>query len=124
MAANKPAAAQDRCVTADDAIHQGPDVWDGILDTYDPGACTQAFPLFSTSRIIAGGDIKGDIFKCHLIPVQSAIDQGYYGDIPIDATTRQHLEAIFPDGVCDYSQGDAGRPEEQQKPKKKGKKKK
>jgi hypothetical protein len=108
VVANKPTRATDQCVDATGAvIGQGPGVWDGILNNKPKGVCTEAFPLFSTSRIVAGGDIKGDVFKCHLIPVSEAIGKGFYGGQTID---QVRLEQIFPDGVCDYSQGDAGRP--------------
>lgn len=110
VAANKPADAVDSCVLANETRHAGADVWDGIIDDRPEGLCTEAFHMYSTSRIIAGGDIKGDIFKCHLIPVQEAIERGVYGIVAIDAATQAQLEAIFPDGVCDYEQGDVGRP--------------
>jgi len=111
VAANKPAAAVDSCILADETTYAGPDVWDGIIDDEPEGLCTQEFHMYSTSRIIAGGDIEGDVFKCHLIPVQEAIDRGFYGVVTIDAQTQALLESIFPDGVCDYSQGDVGRPD-------------
>lgn len=110
VAANKPAEAVDACILADETVYAGTDVWDGIIDDLPEGLCTQAFHMYSTSRIIAGGDIKGDVFKCHLIPVEEAIDRGFYGVVEIDAGTRALLESIFPDGVCDYAQGDVGRP--------------
>ncbi|MEJ2169021.1 MAG: DUF6351 family protein [Desulfobacterales bacterium] len=108
---NKPAGAVDKCVRADETEFAGAGVWDGIIDDNPPGACTQTFHLFSTSRIIAGSDIKGDVFKCYLIPVEEAVARGFYGIIEIGPETLNTLKAIFPDGVCDYSQGDAGRPE-------------
>jgi hypothetical protein len=111
VVANKPDAAQDLCVdAAGNVIGQGPDAWAGILDNEPPGLCTKAFPLYSTSRIVAGGDIKGDVFKCHLISVGEAIARGFYDPLEIDGATAVQLQMIFPDGVCDYSQGDMGRP--------------
>ena len=108
---NRPASgAVDKCFCEDGSVYSGPAVWDGILNDKDEGDCTKAFPLYSTSRIIAGGDIGGDVFKCHLISVEEAIDLGFYGDLPISDELQQQLEAIFPNGVCDYSQGDVGRP--------------
>ena len=107
---NKPSEALDKCFLEDGTMYSANGVWAGILDDDEPGDCTEAFHMYSTSRIIAGGDIKGDIFKCHLMPVAEAIEQGFYGSIEIDYEDRLQLEAIFPDGVCDYSQGDAGRP--------------
>jgi hypothetical protein len=67
-------------------------------------------PPFSTSRIIAGGPITGDVFKCHLMSVDDAIAAGVYGGVSFDAAQRAKLDAIFPTGVCDYSQGDARKP--------------
>lgn len=109
--ANKPDAAVDLCVdAAGNVIGEGPGAWAGILDDAAPGPCTEAFPLYSTSRIIAGGDIKGDVFKCHLIPVEEAIARGFYDPVVIDPATQVFLGQIFPNGVCDYTQGDMGRP--------------
>jgi hypothetical protein len=108
---NKPAAAVDKCFDADgNIIAEGPDVWDGILNDEPEGACTQAFPLYSTSRIVAGGNIKGDVFKCHLQTVDEAIAAGVYEGIPLREPDIARLKEIFPDGVCDYTQGDAARP--------------
>jgi len=106
----KPAAAEDKCFYADGSTYAGDDAWAGILDGDPAGPCTQAFPLFSTSRIVAGGNIKGDVFKCYRIPVAEAIAKGFYEPVNIDDATRQRLEEIFPGGVCDYSLGDMGRP--------------
>jgi hypothetical protein len=91
-------------------IAEGPDVWDGILNDEPDGACTQAFPLYSTSRIVAGANIKGDIFKCYLQTVDEAIDAGVYEGISLTEQNIARLKEIFPDGVCDYTQGDAARP--------------
>jgi hypothetical protein len=111
VAENKPAAAIDSCFDVNgDLIYAGEDAWAGILDDEPPGPCTTALPIYSTSRIVAGGPITGDIFKCHLISVDDAIAQGFYGGVTFDAAQRARLDAIFPTGVCDYAQGDARRP--------------
>lgn len=111
---NRPQRAVDKCFCKSGENYEGPSVWAGILNNEPEGPCTKEFPLYSTSRILAGGDIKGDIFKCHLIPVEEAIDRGFYGDFvdKNDDETIARLKAIFPDGVCDYSKGDVGRPED------------
>ena len=109
--ANRPEAATDTCYAADGSIiHAGVDAWDGILDSWPEGPCTQIMPPFATSRIVAGGPITGDIFKCHLIPVADAIAGGIYGPVELDDAQQTRLEAIFPSGVCDYTRGDARRP--------------
>jgi len=104
VAANKPSRAVDSCFDASgDLIHAGNDAWSGILDDgAADGPCTQQFPPFSTSRIVAGGPITGDVFKCDLKPVATAMADGTYGSWAPTAVQQARLEAIFPEGVCDY----------------------
>ena len=110
---NKPADAKDSCfATNGSLIASGDDVWNGILDDKAAGACTQAFPTFSTSRRVAGGPIEGSIFKCALQPVARAVAQGLYGAWEPTAAEVDRLQAIFPSGVCDYSKPDQMMPPE------------
>jgi hypothetical protein len=103
VAGNKPAAAVDRCFTSAGAqIAAGPHVWDGILDRRAAGACTARFPLYSTSRVVAGGPLEGGVYKCRLQPVARAIERSLYGSWRPSPEERTRLEAIFPSGVCDY----------------------
>lgn len=103
VAGNKPALAVDRCFdTQGDEIARGDHVWDGILDDEPAGPCTEQFPVYGTSRIVAGAPITGDVFACRLQPVAAAIDRGTYGDWQPTAAQRQRLEEIFPTGVCRY----------------------
>ncbi|MEN8115275.1 MAG: DUF6351 family protein, partial [Actinomycetota bacterium] len=74
------------------------------------GSCTEQFPVFSTSRIVAGGPITGDVFVCDLMPVTEAITRGDYGAWTPGAPEIAALETIFPTGVCDYTKGDAAKP--------------
>ena len=111
VAGNKPALATDRCFTTAGAeIAHGAHVWDGILDNGPKGACAQEFPLHSTSRIVAGGPLRGGVYKCALQPVETAIANGLYGSWTPSAAEVTRLKQIFPTGVCDYSQPDVGRP--------------
>lgn len=108
---NKPALAVDRCFDSHgDEIASGDDVWNGILDDQPDGACTEVFELYSTSRIVAGGPIEGGVFKCALQSVDEALLKGVYG--AWQPTPEQYfmLQTIFPQGVCDYSQPDQGKP--------------
>jgi hypothetical protein len=100
---NKPALATDRCFdTAGREIAAGPRVWDGILDGRASGACTARFPLFGTSRTVAGGPIEGGVFACERQSVSAAIARGLYGAWRPSAAEHARLQQIFPTGVCDY----------------------
>jgi hypothetical protein len=111
VAGNKPPRAVDRCFnTAGEEIAAGDHVWDGILDDDPPGACTQLFPVYSSSRRVAGGPFAGGVFKCGLQSVDAAIAAGVYGSWVPSAAERDRLLQIFPEGVCDWSQEDQGRP--------------
>jgi hypothetical protein len=111
VARNKPARAVDSCFATDGSLlASGPDVWNGVIDDRADGACTQRFPIYSSSRRQAGGPYEGGVWKCQLQPVGQAIDRGLYAPWQPTATDRARLEAIFPTGVCDYTRPDAGRP--------------
>ncbi|MBA5608795.1 hypothetical protein H3H36_25980 [Duganella sp. FT3S] len=107
-----PPLFTDRCMDGQGAtIAAGPAVWDGVLDQHPPGACTRAFPIFSSPRMVAGDSIRGDRFKCALKPVATALADGTYpAGVHFSAAQQAWLARIFPQGVCDYTQGDAGRP--------------
>jgi hypothetical protein len=108
---NRPDGAVDSCWTTQGGlIAAGDAVWSGILDDGPAGACTEAFPVYATSRIEAGGPITGDVYKCHTMPVSAAIAEGIYGDWAPSAEEQARLEAIFPDGVCDYELPSVARP--------------
>jgi len=108
---NKPESAVDMAYFADGSEALGPDVWDGILNDDPPGPGTIAFPPFSSPRMVAGGDIQGDIFKTYLIPVEEAIERGFYDPVVLTEEQIERLNEIFPTGVADYSQGCVGRPD-------------
>lgn len=103
VAENKPPRAVDSCFdAAGDPIYTGTNAWAGILDDAPPGPCTERFPIYRTSRIVAGAPITGDVFKCALQPVESAIDKGLYGTWQPSPDQVDRLKEIFPTGVCDY----------------------
>jgi hypothetical protein len=100
---NKPALAVDRCFDpAGNQIAAGPDVWAGILDNRPAGPCTQRFPLYGTSRTVAGGPIEGGVFACRRQSVAAAIARGVYGSWRPGEAERTRLEQIHPTGVCRY----------------------
>ncbi|GAA4402744.1 DUF6351 family protein [Quisquiliibacterium transsilvanicum] len=111
IAANKPPRAVDACYDRFGQLMQsGPGVWSGILDAGAPGACTQAFPLYTTSRIVAGAPIEGSIYDCTKKPVDDALADGTYAPWVPGAAEVAQLKQIFPEGVCDYRQPDRARP--------------
>jgi hypothetical protein len=71
--------------------------------------CTQRFPLYSTSRIAAGGPIEGGVYKCATKPVAQALADGTYEPWIPSAAEATRLTQIFATGVCDYSKPDVGK---------------
>ncbi len=113
IAGNKPADALDACFDLQgQRMSAGAGVWGGILDNQPAGACTQAFPLYGTSRTVAGAPLEGGIYRCALKPVEQAVADGTYGSAVPSAQQVEQLKRIFPQGVCDYSKPDQARPAE------------
>ena len=109
--AKRPPRAVDSCFDVQgQLIYAGEDAWDGILDDKPAGPCTERFPIYRTSRIVAGAPIEGGIYKCALKPVEQAIMDGTYAPWVPSAEQAATLKTIFPTGVCDYSKPDRARP--------------
>ncbi|MDH3352591.1 MAG: DUF6351 family protein, partial [Gammaproteobacteria bacterium] len=108
----KPQQATDRCYSeTGQVIASGTTVWDGVWNGKSAGKCMDEYPIFSNPRIVAGDDYAGYVFKCHLQSVDEAIANGEYAPVDVSAY-RDELRRVFPDGVCDYRRGDAGRPDD------------
>lgn len=113
IAGNKPADALDACFDLQgQRMSAGAGVWGGILDNQPAGACTQAFPLYGTSRTVAGAPLEGGIYRCALKPVEQAVADGTYGNAVPSVQQVEQLKRIFPQGVCDYAKPDQARPAE------------
>lgn len=111
IAGNRPARAVDSCFDVKgQLIYAGDDAWDGILDDKPAGECTRRFPIYGTSRTVAGAPIEGGIYRCALKPVEQAVADGTYAPWMPDAAAVAQLKKIFPQGVCDYSRPDQARP--------------
>jgi hypothetical protein len=111
LAENRPARAVDSCFDVNGQLmFAGADAWNGILDDRPAGACTTAFPLYGTSRIVAGAPIAGTMYRCALKSVHQAVADGVYSPWAPTADEIAQLEQIFPEGVCDYSRPDQARP--------------
>lgn len=108
---NRPARAVDSCFdVTGKLIYAGDDAWHGILDERPAGPCTQRFPIYSTSRIVAGAPIEGGIYQCALRPVERAVADGVYQPWSLTDQQVEKLKKIFPQGVCDYRKPDRARP--------------
>jgi len=108
----RPADATDRCYSGTgELIASGDGVWDGAWNGKENGACMNVYPMYSNPRLVAGDDFSGDIFKCYLQSVDEAIANAVYAPIDVSAQ-RDELQRVFQAGVCDYSRGDVGRPED------------
>ena len=59
---------------------------------------------------MAGGPLRGGVYKCALQSVDKAIGRRLYGSWRPSSAERARLKEIFPTGVCDYSREDVGRP--------------
>ena len=103
VAENRPPEAADTCIDNNGGvIASGNLVWYSKWNNRNQGLCLEVYPAYMTSRMIAGEDIKGNVFKCFTISIAEALDKGLYQ--PIDMTRwKQELERIFSDGVCDYN---------------------
>ncbi|WP_346839835.1 DUF6351 family protein [Microbulbifer sp. SAOS-129_SWC] len=114
VAANRPVDASDECFDREgNVIAAGPDVWNGAWNNKPTGACMQQYPIYSTSRQVAGAPITGDVFKCALQPVEQALRNGLYGDQAEGIAAHiDDMQRIFPTGVCNYNQPDLARPRE------------
>jgi hypothetical protein len=101
----------DQCFGAGGArVAAGEGVWAGVLDDGRPGPCTQAYPILSSPRMVAGDSLRGDLFKCALKPLPAALADGTYGSTAFTDAQKDWLARIFPQGVCDYGRPDQGRP--------------
>ena len=111
IAQNKPARAVDSCFDVNGQLmHSGPGAWSGILDNTPAGACTREFPLYGTSRTVAGAPIEGGIYRCALKTVDAAVADGSYAPWSPSAAEVAQLKLTFPSGVCDYRKPDRAKP--------------
>jgi len=91
---NKPAAAVDGCWSSATQFIQEPQTF-GRLPT---SQCNTLFPSYAFPRYVAGGTLAANVMKCQLKPINL---NDYAVSFSADQITR--LNAIFPQGVCDWS---------------------
>jgi hypothetical protein len=98
VAAAKPADLADHCWDtrgADRVNVREP------LSLESTGTCAEVYPVYSTPRAVAGAPLTNDIVTCRLKP----LDRADYAVSFSDAEWAE-LQAIFPDGICDWTQPD------------------
>lgn len=96
---NKPADAIDFCITTPGATE---------ADLVDVGFGTAACPVkaYESPRIVAGGPLSEDVFKCQLKALDFASPD--YTGITFTTGQQTRLRAVFTDGVCDWSKPGVG----------------
>jgi hypothetical protein len=95
----RPADLQNDCfATNGERIVEQPVFNPERLFDNTEGSCNGLFPPHAGLRLIAGGPLTNDILKCQLKPVD-------YDDYSVSFSDaeKSRLEAIFPQGVCDWS---------------------
>jgi hypothetical protein len=93
----KPADLVDNCWDTRGAARVNvtePLAYDGA------GACGQVYPAYPTPRQVAGAPLANNIVACHL----KSLDRADY-EVEFTDAEWAALEAIFPDGVCDWARG-------------------
>ncbi len=66
------------------------------------GLCQELYRAYPTPRHVAGAPLRNDVVSCQLKPLDPADYTVGFSEAEMAA-----LRDIFPDGVCDWSQGDA-----------------
>jgi hypothetical protein len=88
--AHRPDVAVDSCFIAGQQVT-------------DQTTCAAAYPVFQTTRMVAGGPASNDVIDCALSP----LDRHAYSVTFTDGQWAR-MEAAFPDGVCDWSEAGTG----------------
>lgn len=75
--------------------------------TYDgAGTCNSLYPKTPAPRMVAGGPLADNVIKCQLKPLRD--DEFLTAPAAFSPTEKLRLEAIFPEGVCDFSKPGVG----------------
>jgi hypothetical protein len=92
----KPAAAVDGCFTKSTTRQFIAETQ--TLSAQAGSQCDTLWPSYTIPRVEAGGLVSSDTLKCQLKPVSA---QDY--QVTFTAPQLARLNAIFPNGVCDYT---------------------
>lgn len=95
---DKPLAQK---IVADKPADLGDQCWSSIGRKLSDGLCNEwIVPVLGTPRTVAGDAISTDVNKCQLKPLNRDDD---YGATPFTDEQWAQMQALFPDGVCDFS---------------------
>ena len=98
VVAGKPAAAVDFCFLSADIAFTTPITDQAVCDA------DSRLAVYSSPHQVAGGAQMENILKCTLKPLVFAD----YTGVTFTAGQQTRLTAVFPDGVCDWSQKGVG----------------
>jgi len=88
-------------IVADKPADLGDACWNGNGGKLHDGLCGESVvPIYGTPRTVAGDAITVDTNKCQLKPLNRSDD---YGPTPFTDAQWSRMQALFRDGVCDYS---------------------
>ncbi|MDR5757356.1 DUF6351 family protein [Caballeronia sp. LZ035] len=88
VSVDKPANAVDSCFNSSGNLQ--------------PGLCSNSvIPVYQTPRIVAGESVAVDVNKCERKPLNRSDN---YGSTPFSDQQWAQMQAIFPSGICDFSQ--------------------
>ncbi|MCR6480512.1 DUF6351 family protein [Variovorax sp. ZS18.2.2] len=97
---NKPSAAEDTCYAMGSSPADLKEV------PFDSGACFLNAKPFESPRMASGEPLTGDVLKCRLKPL--AFASADYTGKAFTSGQQARMQAVFPEGVCDWNQPSAG----------------
>ncbi|MDE0854748.1 MAG: DUF6351 family protein [Nevskia sp.] len=88
-------------IIADKPSDLGDACFDGVGNQLSASLCGKLIvPVYGTARTAAGESITTDANKCQLKPLNRGDD---YGPSPFTDAQWAQMQALFPDGVCDFN---------------------
>lgn len=104
IASRRPEGLRDDCFTSTGERIVEPARYDrDRLFDNTSGRCNALYPPHAGLRLVAGGPLSNDVLKCRLGP----LDHDDY-EVRFSDEEKERLEAVFPQGVCDWSQPGVG----------------
>lgn len=95
----KPGDAVDSCWDVNDSTR-----YKEVATLDGSGMCNTLYPKTPAPRMVAGGPVSDDVLKCQLKP----IDDADYAPVVFTGPEKARLQAIFPQGVCDFAKPGVG----------------